>query len=152
MKLSLETRSANIIHSYETGSVKIQQYSADAGSDPYLDPSSATGSDTTAEGQHSHSLMTLTSSLIVTPDQLIQDWLDNPPNLTQQDMQRLLEIDPEVILLGTGQSLTFPKAEILQQCYQEKIGIEVMNTPAACRTYNVLASENRRVAAALMIV
>ena len=144
MKLSLETRSANIIHSYETGSVKIQQYSADAGLDP--------GSDTTAEDQQSHSLMTLTSSLIVTPDQLIQDWLDNPPNLTQQDMQRLLETHPEVILLGTGQSLTFPKAEILQQCYQEKIGIEVMNTPAACRTYNVLASENRRVAAALMIV
>ncbi len=142
MKLSLETRSANIIHSYETGSVKIQQYSADAGS----------GSETTAEGQQSHSLLSLTSSLIVTPDQLIQDWLDNPPNLTQQDMQRLLATHPEVILLGTGQSLTFPKAEILQQCYQEKIGIEVMNTPAACRTYNVLASENRRVAAALMIV
>lgn len=148
MKLSLETRSANIIHSYEAGSVKIQQYSADAGSDPYSDK----GSETAAESQQSHSLLTLTSSLIVTPDQLIQDWLGNPPNLTQQDMQRLLETHPEVILLGTGQSLTFPKAEILQQCYQEKIGIEVMNTPAACRTYNVLASENRRVAAALMIL
>ena len=137
MKLSLETRSANMIHSYEAGSVKIQQYFAESALDSDMVNSS---------------LMTLTSSLIVTPDELIQDWLSNPHTLTKQDMVRLLDTQPEVILLGTGDVLNFPDNEILQQCYQQQIGIEVMNTAAACRTYNVLASEHRKVAAALMVV
>ena len=139
MKLSLETRSANIIHSYEVGAVTIQQNQRQSGTEV----------DTDANPQQ---LLKITGSLIITPELLIQDWLKEALSLSKHDMQRVIEIQPEVILLGTGETMKFPNNEIMQLCYQEKIGIEVMNTAAACRTYNVLAAERRKVAAALMVV
>jgi len=137
VKLNLETRAANIIHSYEAGLVKIQQTSSSSEEN---------------SGRVQHQLLSLTNSVIITPDCLIQDWLNDPQNLSKEDMSRIIETKPEVILLGTGSTLIFPDNAILQQCYQEKIGIEVMNTAAACRTYNVLASEYRKVAAALLVI
>ena len=137
VKLNLETRAANIIHSYEAGLIKIRQISPSSEENP---------------NGVQHQLLSLTNSVIITPDYLIQDWLPDPQNLSKEDMNRIIETKPEVILLGTGSSLTFPESAILQQCYQRKIGIEVMNTAAACRTYNVLASEYRKVTAALMVI
>ena len=58
--------------------------------------------------------------------------------------------DDEVILLATGTQLRFPAPELLQPLIQAQKGVEVMDIRAACRTYNVLVSENRRVAAALL--
>ena len=135
MKLSLETASANMIHSYETGAIKIQQYS-DQSNDS--DPAQA-------------NLLTLTRHFIVTPDQIIEDWITNAPTVSIHDMQRVIETQPEVILLGTGETLAFPGNDVMQLCYQRKIGIEVMSTAAACRTYNILASEYRKVAAAMLL-
>jgi uncharacterized protein len=139
MKLSLETYSANIIHSYEESQVTIRQNRAD-------------GSESGQPASDMHPLKILTGNAIITPEIIIENWLDSPPSLTSNDISRLMETEPEVILLGTGPSLIFPAAEILQPCYRANIGIEVMNTSAACRTYNVLASERRKVAAALMVI
>jgi uncharacterized protein len=91
------------------------------------------------------------SSLIVLPDRLFTDW---PPQsvmaLSVSHMQDLAALDCEVLLLGTGQLLRFPPAAILAPLTNAGIGIEVMDTGAACRTYNILMGEGRRVAAALM--
>lgn len=139
MKLSLETQIANIIHSYEPGEVKIRQP---------LAPDSETAGDAHLQ----ENLTTLSGSLIITPETVIENWLENAPALLQSDMQRIIEMEPEVILLGTGEKLIFPDAALFQPCYQANIGVEVMNTSAACRTYNVLAAERRKVAVALMVV
>jgi uncharacterized protein len=64
---------------------------------------------------------------------------------------RILALDPEIILLGTGQRQIFPAASFGAQFLRAGIGFEVMDTAAACRTYNVLAAEQRRVVAMLLI-
>lgn len=91
-------------------------------------------------------------SIIVTPSQLIDPW---PPrslaDLNEEYLKIILELNPSIVLLGSGENLAFPDASVLNVFYQQKIGIEVMNNGAACRTYSVLMSEGRNVAAALLI-
>ena len=91
-------------------------------------------------------------SLIVLPDRIVEDW---PPHsfeaLAAPHFEALLEFNPEIVLLGTGSALRFPHPRLTQALIQAHIGVEVMDTPAACRTYNILASEGRRVAAALIL-
>jgi uncharacterized protein len=70
--------------------------------------------------------------------------------LSAQDFEALLEIDPQVVILGTGARQRFPSPAVLAALMERGIGIEVMDTGAACRTYNILASEGRRVVAALL--
>ncbi len=67
------------------------------------------------------------------------------------DPARILALDPELILLGTGQRQTFPAASFRARFLSAGIGVEVMDTGAACRTFNVLVAEQRRVAALLMV-
>jgi len=67
------------------------------------------------------------------------------------DASRLLLLDPELVLLGTGQRQVFPPVSFRAKFLSAGIGIEVMDTGAACRTYNVLAGEQRRVVALLMV-
>jgi len=91
-------------------------------------------------------------SLIVTPDSLIEDWRPASfEDLTAEDMQRVAEFDPDVVILGTGESHRFPHPRLLRALYERHIGVEVMTTNAACRTYNILMAEDRPVAAALLI-
>jgi uncharacterized protein len=66
-------------------------------------------------------------------------------------LQRILALDPEIILLGTGRRQIFPAASFGAQFLRGGIGFEVMDTAAACRTFNVLAAEQRRVVALLLI-
>lgn len=90
--------------------------------------------------------------VIVTIDRLISDWL--PPavsELTIADFQRVLDLEPELILLGTGRRQLFPQLRVTTAILRLGVGIEVMDTVAACRTFNILASEGRHVAAALFI-
>lgn len=91
-------------------------------------------------------------SLIVMPEQLIVPW---PPqtiaDLTAEHLQIIANLHPSIVLLGSGEHLVFPNPELLNVFYQQKIGIEVMNNGAACRTYTVLMSEGRKVAAALLL-
>ena len=91
-----------------------------------------------------------TRSLVVTPDRVVADW---PPQgfaeLHAAHFAALCALEPEVVLFGTGASLRFPPPALLAALIDIGVGVEVMDTAAACRTYNILVSEGRRVIAAL---
>ncbi len=90
-------------------------------------------------------------SLIVTPNDPPSVW--SPPAvqlLKLEDFATALQGNPEVLLLGTGSELIFPPYTLNAEFAQLRIGLEVMNTAAACRTFNVLAGESRRVTAAFI--
>ena len=90
-------------------------------------------------------------NLIVLPYQLIEKWTPASfSTLSRADFDFLATLDAEIILLGTGKLLRFPSPELMQSLMQARKGIEVMDTQAACRTFNVLAGEKRKVAAALL--
>ena len=65
--------------------------------------------------------------------------------------ERILALKPELVLFGSGARLRFPHPSLLRALIEHRIGVETMDTPSACRTYNVLASENRSVVAALIL-
>jgi uncharacterized protein len=71
--------------------------------------------------------------------------------LAAPHIERLAALAPEIVLLGTGERHRFPPARVLAQIYAQGIGIEIMDTYAACRTFNILAGEGRRVLAALIV-
>nr|WP_217350654.1 Mth938-like domain-containing protein [Azonexus fungiphilus] len=90
-------------------------------------------------------------NLIVLPESLRPGWSTaNVATLQESDMQQLLDLGVEVILLGTGKRLRFPAPALMRPFAPAGIGLEVMDLQAACRTYNILASEGRKVAAALL--
>jgi uncharacterized protein len=64
----------------------------------------------------------------------------------------LTTLNPEILLLGTGDSQQFPHPETFYPLVDQRIGFEIMDTPAACRTYNIIVAEGRQVAAALMLL
>lgn len=91
-------------------------------------------------------------SLIVTPEKLFPHWQPSPvKELVLQDMEEVIPLSLQVLLLGTGQTLLFPPPQLMAGLAAKGIGLEVMDTAAACRTYNILAAEGRRVGAALII-
>ena len=91
-------------------------------------------------------------SLVVLPERILPDW---PPSrfdeLAPEHLAALAGLDLEIVLLGTGARLRFPRPEIVQPLVRSGVGVEVMDVQAACRTYNILIAEERRVAAALLI-
>lgn len=90
----------------------------------------------------------LSHSFVIAPQTLIEHWaVRDARSLTPDDLAPLLELEPEVILLGSGGAQAFPPAVSLAACLSRGIGIEVMNNAAAARTFNVLAGEGRRVVA-----
>ena len=92
------------------------------------------------------------SSLLVTPLALIADWpATSAQTLTSTHLDAVLELQPQVVLLGTGAQLHFPAAEVMRPLIDAGIGFEVMDTGAACRTYNILMAEGRQVLAALIV-
>lgn len=72
-------------------------------------------------------------------------------DLTPEHVQSVAALRPELVILGVGHRLRFPPAPVLRPLVDAGIGWEVMDTAAACRTYNVLASEGRSVVAALVV-
>ena len=91
------------------------------------------------------------SNLVILPDRLITEWTTARfETLGVADFELLAALDAEIILLGTGNQLRFPRPELLQPLIKAQKGLEVMDVQAACRTYNVLISEGRSVAAALV--
>ena len=94
----------------------------------------------------------IAQSLIISVEEIKSPW---PPRsvdeLSQEHIGMILGFNPEVVIIGTGKALTWPKVHILQPLIDRHIGYEVMTTMAACRTDNVLMHEDRRVTAALMI-
>jgi uncharacterized protein len=122
MKFTLEASpNANLIRSYSADEIRV--------------------------GEHS-----IRSSCIIMADALITDW---PPvsldDLTANHLEPILELRPELILLGTGARQRFAPAAIRNAFAARSIGIESMDLGAACRTFNVLVQEDRRVAAALFL-
>lgn len=71
--------------------------------------------------------------------------------LLQAHFDGLLQDNPELVIFGSGARLRFPKPALLRVLIERRIGVESMDTPAACRTYNVLAGEGRNVVAALLL-
>ena len=72
-------------------------------------------------------------------------------DLTEAHFTRLIETRPELVIFGSGAQLRFPPPALLRTLMAKRIGVETMDTLAACRTYNILAGEGRRVTAALLI-
>lgn len=94
----------------------------------------------------------LVRSFIVAPEALIEDWpVASSALLEPAHWQPVLDLGPELVLLGTGDRQVFPPAAALAACLSRGIGVEVMSNDAAARTYSVLASEGRRVAVALIL-
>jgi uncharacterized protein len=94
----------------------------------------------------------ITQSVIVTAEQVIENWAPAGFDaLKHNDFQTLLELSPEIILLGSGARFRFLHPATTKELAAAGIGVEAMDTAAACRTYNVLLAEGRKVAAALII-
>lgn len=94
----------------------------------------------------------LEKSVVVLPERIILDWpATSFDALTAEHLALLVDLEREIILLGTGAQLRFPRPEILKPLIQAGIGVEVMDVQAACRTYNILMAEERRIAAALLL-
>ena len=91
-------------------------------------------------------------SLIVLREKLIEDWdVTGFAQLGAAHFEFLAGLDPEIVLLGTGATLRFPHPSLSRSLTAAQVGMEVMDTGAACRTFNILAAEGRQVAAALLI-
>lgn len=94
----------------------------------------------------------LTQSCIITQKTLKPEWSVNSiQTLNQDHIQQLLDLKPEVLILGTGDTQVFPPAELFGFCARRGVSLEVMNNAAACRTYNVLTTEQREVVVGLII-
>ena len=92
------------------------------------------------------------ASLLVSPERVVTDWpADSIEALTADHLAAIVEMHPEIVLLGTGAAFRFPEPAKLAPLYNAGIGVEVMDTPAACRTYNILMGEGRNVVAALVL-
>jgi len=93
-----------------------------------------------------------TGHVIVSADRIITNWAPRPvAELELDDFRAALDLNPEVILFGTGNAHRFAGNRLMTAIMSRGIGFEVMATTAACRTFNVLAAEDRRVVAALLL-
>jgi uncharacterized protein len=72
-------------------------------------------------------------------------------DLQAHHFEKLIELEPELVIFGSGDRIRFPKPQWLQALYAKRIGVETMDTQAACRTFNFLAGEGRKVVAALLL-
>jgi uncharacterized protein len=119
LQLSRETTTANLIRAWETGRVLVGE-------------------------------RWISGNLIVSAEHIVGDWPAVDPRALDLDvLAAAIELEPEIILVGTGEVTVLPDLELMAALAERHIGIETMTTPAACRTYNVLVHERRRVVAAL---
>ena len=120
MKFTQELTSANVVTRWEPGAIHV--------------------------GEH-----IVNEHVILSADTIIEPWqLAAPPQVELEDLAPALALAPEVVILGTGGQLRFPAPELLGELAGRGVGLEVMDTAAACRTYNVLVHEDRAVVAALL--
>jgi len=90
-------------------------------------------------------------SCILTPDAVLPDWRPTRVDeLEERDLEALFAVKPELVLLGTGERQLFPSVHIRGAFVRAGVGLETMDLGAACRTFNVLVQEERRVCAALI--
>ncbi|HET8697928.1 MAG TPA: MTH938/NDUFAF3 family protein [Gammaproteobacteria bacterium] len=92
----------------------------------------------------------ITGHLLVMPERIVEGWnVVSPTGLVLHDLREALAVEPEIVLLGTGLDLLWPDADLAGELAASGVGLEIMSTPAASRTFNVLVQEQRRVVAAL---
>ena len=147
MQFNLEINPSHFaIRSYGPGEVTVTV--PPGADDPAANTVDAIGPESTRTRQE-----ILTRSAIVTPARLIRDW--PPQSLTELEathMHILVELAPEIVLLGLGNALKWPDIAVVAPLADAGIGFEIMDTAAACRTYNILMGDGRRVAAALLMI
>ena len=91
-------------------------------------------------------------AVLLSSDGAISAWLvESFDSLEASDFDQMITLKPELILIGTGSRQRFPKPELLKSLISAKIGFEIMDSQAACRTYNILAGEGRQVLLALIV-
>ena len=136
------------IHSYGTGEVTIlvpRRFDTRADAEPAGIEELPTGGTVRLERYH--------TSLLVMPDRLVTDW---PPrrfeDLAPEHFDMMMAADPEVVLLGSGTTLRHPDPRLYAALLRRGIGVEAMDTGSACRTYNFLMTDRRRVLAALLMI
>ena len=119
----------------------------------HSDPATASGPRVTAYGPGFITVdeTTITGTVLLGPGTLATDIeVYGPDDLDTATIERLCEQDPELVLLGTGLRHVFPSAGLLTPLTHAGVGVEIMSTPAACRTYNILNAEGRKVLALLL--
>lgn len=90
-------------------------------------------------------------SIILTPNSVLTDWgVKSFSDINEETLKSLLDPEPELVIVGTGESQHFPPPELMMPFYRAGTGIEFMNTQAACRTFNILVMEERNVVAGLI--
>jgi uncharacterized protein len=94
---------------------------------------------------HSH-------AVLLSSDGDILEWaIKSFDDLSSADFTHMASLKPELIIIGTGKRQRFPRPELLKTLIEAKIGFEIMNSQAACRTYNILVGEGRQVLLALIV-
>ncbi|MDH3288580.1 MAG: Mth938-like domain-containing protein [Betaproteobacteria bacterium] len=91
------------------------------------------------------------ASIVVTPASVTEWTVTGFDALSAADFAPVLALKPEVVIFGTGRIMRFPARELALALAAAGIGLEVMDSGAACRTYNILAGEGRKVAAAILV-
>jgi uncharacterized protein len=92
-----------------------------------------------------------TTPFVLSPNRILENWpVHSVADITDDHLEKILELQPEVVLIGTGARQEFLPPQQMVFFYSRNIGVEVMTTDAACRTFNVLAAESRSVVAALI--
>jgi uncharacterized protein len=106
-----------------------------------------------ADGEHALvNNRRLQTSFVIAPDRLIEDWpVRDVAAMAVGDLEPLLLLEPELVVLGSGHTQGFPPPEVQAACLSRGIGLDTMTNAAAARTFNVLASEGRRVVAGFVI-
>ncbi|TDR73521.1 Mth938-like domain-containing protein [Paludibacterium purpuratum] len=89
-------------------------------------------------------------NLIVTPDSIVPWQVESFETLVADDFEALLAFEPEVVLFGSGNTLRFPHPRLTAALAAARVGFEAMDTQAACRSYNILMAEDRRVVLAAL--
>jgi uncharacterized protein len=104
------------------------------------------------EEQLRHVYTRARQSFVMYPEQLLSQWAPSQlEELEAGHIREILQASPELILLGTGKTLCFPESDVCADVYEARVGLEIMDSHAACRTYNILAGEGRQVALALIM-
>lgn len=106
-----------------------------------------------APGQVTINRQVYRGSLVITRERVITHCLPECfDELTSRHFEALQALAPELVIFGSGRRLRFPAAALTQPLVNAQVGLEVMDTGAACRTYNILVGEGRRVVAALLMI
>jgi len=138
-------------HDYDANIHRIKSYTK--GEIKVVLPIIAQAGDGVSEQARGVHIEILSQSAVVMPGKLIKEWsVEEVAALTQKHIQQLVALEPELVLIGTGEKLVWPSRALMAPLVDANIGYEIMDSAAACRTYNILSHEGRGVAAALMMI